>query len=85
MHGDVPEMVGNVQGKDTVARRVVVTLGHVWESQGLHAMSQQGLMSILGCNSIPLLRTLPQGPKFLHLANQMLREVWRGSKFGHHG
>ena len=59
MYGDVPEMASNAQGKDTVAQGVAVTLYHARESQGLHAMSQQGLVSILGCNGIPPLRTSP--------------------------
>ena len=32
---------------------VTVTLCCVWELRGLCAMSQQGLVSVMGCNSVP--------------------------------
>ena len=59
MHRDAPEMAGSAWGKDTMhAGGVTVTLHHAWKSWGLHTMSQQGLMSVMGHNTHPSL--LPQ-------------------------
>ena len=85
MHGDVPEIASNAWGKDTVCAGDYGDAMPCAGVTGLCTMSQQGLMSVTGHNSIPPLRTLPQGPKCLGLANWMPWKVWWGLKFGCHG
>ena len=53
MHGDVPKMAGKMQGKDVMHGEPQQCL---CEAQGLHTMSQQGLVSVTGHNSIPPLQ-----------------------------
>ena len=53
MHGDAPKMAGEVQGKETMHvgshNDTMLCIGVT----GLCAMSQQGLMSVTGCNIWP--------------------------------